>query len=311
MRYWVLAFLGLAVCGASIVAIDWGMYNLMRTGTCASGGPYVSARPCPPGTGLHVASLVGGVFAGLFGIALFAARGRSKERRESRYGLGLAMWSLLFCTLALAGLYAALGPAATEDASKGTAIFLAALFIPMGLAPLPFGFAGKRKAARAVELVEHGERCRGVVVSVDDTGWTVNDNPRIKMTIRAEPENEAPFTIEKTSVVSRVDIPRTGDHCVVFYDAADPQNKNGITFDPVPGFSSGRQDQAQRLATDLASVVAGAGGSAAAGSGATTTKASDDEDPLKKIEKLGELRDRGLITPEEFEEQKDRLLREV
>jgi hypothetical protein len=278
------------MCGASIVAVDWGMYHLMRTGTCASGGPYVSARPCPPGTELHIISLVGGVFGGLIGMAVFAARGRAGERRESRYGLGLAMWSLLFCTLALAGLYAALGPAAGDDAPKGTAIFLAALFIPMGLAPLPFGLLGRRKAGRAAELVQHGKRCKGVVVAVDDTGWTVNDNPRVKMTIRAEPENEPPFTIEKTSVVSRVEIPRTGDQCVVFYDPSDPQNKNGITFDPVPGFATERAP------------------AAAAG---TEPAPADEEDPLEKIEKLGELRDKGLITPEEFEAQKQRLLREV
>ena len=292
MRYWLFALAGLVLCGASIVAVDWGMYHLMRTGTCASGGPYVSARPCPPGTGLHVISLVGGVFGGLIGMAVFAARGRSGERRESRYGLGLAMWSLLFCTLALAGLYAALGPAAADDAPKGTAIFLAALFVPMGLAPLPFGLFGKRKAARALELLQHGKRCKGVVVAVDDTGWTVNENPRIRMTVRAEPEDEPPFTIEKTSVVSRVEIPRTGDECVVFYDPSDPQNKNGITFDPVPGFTTER--------APTAPVDVGA-----------ATPSEDDEDPLEKIEKLGELRDKGLITSEEFEQQKQRLLREV
>jgi hypothetical protein len=296
MKYWFFAFLGLAVCGASIVAIDWGMYHLMRTGSCASGGPYVSARPCPPGTETHVLALVGGIFAGFAGVGLFAARGRSQERREG-YPLGLAMWSLLFCTLAGAGLYAAFGPAAGSDAPKGTAIFLGLLFVPMGLAPIPFGMLGKRKGAKAMELVQHGKRCTGVVVSVEDTNWTVNDNPRVKITVRAEPEGEAPFTIEKTSVVPRIQIPKAGDKCVVFYDPSDPQNKNGITFDPVPGMSV---PQAQRLATDLASVMQ-----------ARASAEPGDEDPLEKIEKLGELRDKGLITPAEFEEQKQRLLREV
>jgi hypothetical protein len=139
-RYWLVAFTGLALCGASIVAIDWGIYHLMRTGSCASGGPYVSARPCPPGTGGHILAVIGGVFGGLIGVGVFAARGRSGERRESPYPLGLLMWTLLFCTIAGAGLYASLGPAAGDDAPKGTAIFLAALFIPMGLGPVPFAF---------------------------------------------------------------------------------------------------------------------------------------------------------------------------
>jgi hypothetical protein len=38
---------------------------------------------------------------------------------------------------------------------------------------------------------------------------------------------------------------------------------------------------------------------------------ADDGDPLEKIEKLGELRDKGLITEAEFEVQKQALLREV
>jgi Short C-terminal domain len=37
----------------------------------------------------------------------------------------------------------------------------------------------------------------------------------------------------------------------------------------------------------------------------------EDEDALEKIEKLGELRDKGLISPEEFEAQKQKLPREV
>ena len=39
--------------------------------------------------------------------------------------------------------------------------------------------------------------------------------------------------------------------------------------------------------------------------------AATEEDPLEKIAKLGQLRDRGLITPEEFEKQKKRLLGEI
>ena len=287
MKYWVIAFIGLAICGASIVAIDWGIYHLMRTGSCASGGPYVSARPCPPGTGLHIVAVVFGVFAGLIGVGVFAARGRSDTRRESPYPLALLMWTLLFCTLAGSGLYAALGPAAGDDAPKGTAIFLAALFIPMGLAPVPFGMLGRRKGEKAAALVQHGKRCRGTVVSVEDTNWTVNDNPRVKITVRAEPDGETPFTIEKTSVVPRVNIPRAGDSCVVFYDPSDPQNKNGITFDQVPGFTASSSPKPAAKAVE------------------------EDEDPLVKIEKLGALRDKGLITEAEFEMQKQRLLREV
>jgi hypothetical protein len=291
VRYWAFALLGLVVCGASIVAFDWGLYHLVRTGTCASGGPYVSARPCPPGTGGHILAVVFSVFTGLIGIGIFAAR-RAGDRRPSPVSLGLIMWSLLFCTIAGAALLAAFGPASSDDAgARTTAIVLGAIFIPMGLAPLPLGFIGRSKRVRAMELVAHGRRCTGEVVSVADTGVTINDNPRVKITVRAEPRGVAPFTIEKTAVVSRVQIPRPGDRCTVFYDAADPQQRNGITFDEVPDVPASVAN------VPVAASVVAAGG--------------DDEDAVEKIERLGKLRDKGLITAEEFETQKKRLLNEI
>jgi Short C-terminal domain len=78
-------------------------------------------------------------------------------------------------------------------------------------------------------------------------------------------------------VVPRVNIPRAGDHCVVFYDPSDPQNKNVITFDAVPAVA----------------------------------QAGEESDPIEKIEKLDRLRENGIITQAEFEMQKQRLLREV
>jgi hypothetical protein len=293
-RYWLMTLIGLLVAGASIVALDWGLYHLVRTGTCASGGPYVSARPCPPGTGGHIMAVVGGVFAGLIGIGIYAARG--KGGRPSRIGLGLLMWMLLFVTIALSVAWAAFGPANNDDsAARGVAIGFLLTFLPLGLAPLAFAGRVGKKQKLAAQLLATGKRCTGEVVSVEDTGITINDNPRVKITVRAEPPGESPFLIEKTATVSRVSIPRRGDRCTVFYDPADRENRNGITFDPVPGMDTG--------------VPAAA--AAAAGVPGVQADDDDDEDPLAKIERLGQLRDRGLITQEEFDEQKRRLLGEV
>jgi Short C-terminal domain len=296
VRYWVVGLLGLAVCGASMVAMDWGLYHLVRTGTCASGGPYVSARPCPPGTAGHILAVIFGTFAGLIGIGIWAARGPG-NRRPSPVGLGAIMWALLFCTLAGSAILAAFGPASSDDSgAKTTAAILGVIFIPMGLAPIPLAFMGRRKSARAADLVSHGRRCTGEVIAVHDTGVTINDNPRVKMEIRADPPGEPPFTIEKTAVVSRVQIPRPGDHCVVFYDPSDREHRNGVTFDPVPGFA-------------MPTVPVAPSTGAAAPS--PSVVADEQEDAIEKIEKLGELRDKGLITAEEFEAQKKRLLDEI
>ncbi len=87
----------------------------------------------------------------------------------------------------------------------------------------------------------------------------------------------------KTATVSRVSIPRAGDRCVVFYDPADREGSNGITFDQVPGFTPA----------------------------APAPAPAEEGDPLDRIAKLGQLRDQGLVTPEEFEAQKRRLLDEL
>jgi hypothetical protein len=188
----------------------------------------------------------------------------------------------------------------------------------MGLAPVPLAWAGRRKGERATDLVQHGKRCRGTVVSVEDTNWTVNDNPRVKITVRAEPDGETPFTIEKTSVVSRVSIPRAGDRCVVFYDPSDPQNKNGITFDPVPGFDAGARAPTPAPTPAPAPAPAPAAEPLILATATPTEEeqsavadAQAEGDPIEKIEKLNRLREKGIITQAEFEMQKQRLLREV
>jgi hypothetical protein len=285
-RYWLRTLIGLALAGAAVVGVDWGIYHLVRTGSCGSSTTYISTRPCPPGTGGHILALIGGIFGGLIGIAIYASRGQ--RGRPARIPLGLIMWSLLFVTLAASVAYAAYGPANNGGSgAKTTAIILGVIFVPMGLAPLPFALGGGKKQARVAQLAQHGKRCMGVVLSVEDTGVTINDNPTVKMTVRAEPPGESPWTIVKTATVSRVSIPRAGDRCVVFYDPANREGSNGITFDPVPGFT------------------------AAAPAPAPAAAPMEDGDPLDRIAKLGQLRDQGLVTPEEFEAQKKRLLDEL
>jgi len=279
VRYWLCTLGALLLAGACIVLIDNGIYHLVRTGSCGSSSTYVSSRPCPPGTAGHILGLVGGIFGALAAVGIYAARGR-QDGRGATIGLGLILWSLVFVTIPASMLVASYGPANNHNSgARTTSLILAAVFIPMGLAPLLLIPWRRNKQALALELATQGRRCGGIVESVDDTGVTINDNPRVRITVRAEPPGEPPFTVVKTATVSRVRIPRPGDRCVVFYDPANREERNGITFDQVPGF--------------------------------TQPAADGDEDALEKIEKLAALRDRGILTAEEFEAQKKRLLNEV
>ena len=127
MKNRTLTVVGLALCAAGLVAVNWAIYELVQVGTCASGGPYVSARQCPDGTGLKVLAIFAGICVGLIGTALS--------------GRGTLMWSLLF--LSLAGSALAAGP------NLGVVI-MAAVFIPMGIAPLVFAFLTRDKGDDSV-----------------------------------------------------------------------------------------------------------------------------------------------------------------
>jgi putative oligomerization/nucleic acid binding protein len=154
IKYWSLSLLGMLVSLAALLLMTWALYHLVRTGTCASGGPYVSARPCPEGTGAKILGLTGAIFALLIGGGIYAARG--SRGHGATLGMGIVLWSLLFISLATATFVAAFGPANNDDPGARTAaIVLAIVFLPMGILPLigavGFGFGRKRLKGKASE----------------------------------------------------------------------------------------------------------------------------------------------------------------
>src|SRR5215210_5314449 len=139
MRYWTRSLLGLALVLGALVAVNWAIYELLRSGTCASGGPYVVANPCADGTGARLMALVGGAWLGLLGAVLYGMRG--DRGVPGRVDLVSILWSLGMCSLALSCLVAAFGPASLGRADAQTgAVIVAAVLLPLGLAPLPFFF---------------------------------------------------------------------------------------------------------------------------------------------------------------------------
>ena len=117
------------------------------------------------------------------------------------------------------------------------------------------------------ELVHAGSRAPGVVVEVKDTGTTVNNQPRVRLRLRVQPEGEPPFEVERKLLVSRLAIPRAGERVEVAYD---PDDRDRFTF----------------RVGDLA----------------------DAPSRLDELAKLAELRSSGVLTEEEFEAEKRRIL---
>jgi len=133
----------------------------------------------------------------------------------------------------LAPLFLAMGAAALAVAAQGLMpdmpIFpwlFGGGFLLGGLAALAAGPVLRHLAARrgrlAAELRRTGVKGMGTIVAVEDTGITLNDNPRVRLTMRIVPEDgSAPVERSKAVTVSRVRIPRAGDRHPAWFDRAD------------------------------------------------------------------------------------------
>ena len=221
----IVGALGLLLALASLVAFDWALYEIVQTGTCASGGPYVSARPCPEGTGLRIAAMTGAIPLGLLGCALISA---SRWRNwRAAIGVWLIAWALLFVSsavVALVAVYASDDPV-VEGARLGVTI-MAAIFVPMGLAPLGLLAIGRRRGSNGDGPTR---TARGRILSVDDTGVTVSNaagvslpgTRRVRVTVQVEPDGAEPFTITTAAVVPDHAAAEVGGSVRVRYDPRD------------------------------------------------------------------------------------------
>lgn len=222
---WVAGGIGLLLALGSLVAFDWALYEVVQTGTCASGGPYVSARPCPEGTGLRIAVLCGAVFAGLIGCGLLSASRRGNWR--AAVGVWVVAWALLFVSSGVVALVAVYGSddPAVEGARLGITI-MAAVFIPMGLVPLGL-FAIGRRAGDAEDGLDRS--ASGRILAVQDTGVTVADAGgvslpgarRLRVTVQVEPDGAEPFTVTTAAVVPDHAAAEVGGRVQVRYDGRD------------------------------------------------------------------------------------------
>jgi hypothetical protein len=134
---------GVFTLGA-LAVFELSLVHLLQTGTCASGGPYVSARQCPSGTGAWIAGLTLSIFAGLIGSLVFVATARGKV------GWGSIMFGTFFTVTALVAGYAALfdDKAVSAPGAQLGGLIVAGIFLPMGLIPLALGIKALQVSRR-------------------------------------------------------------------------------------------------------------------------------------------------------------------
>jgi hypothetical protein len=264
---------------AGNIAFGWGLYNLMGIGSC--GGEYA---PCPSEATPYFLAIPAGIIASV--AATFI-------------GGGIFAFTGIFATVGIASILRGLNGGVDGDTTFPFVFggcFAAAALLPVFLLGV-----GRRKRALAEALVATGRRGIATVVSVQDTGMTINENPRVELTVRIEPDDGgAAFEGTKAITVSRVAIPRAGDRYPVWYDPADPSR-----------FGLGTEVD-ETAAPDIRALFARAGrvpGGAPAPEPAPPPPAPPAE--LNWVEQLGrlnELRLAGALSDEEFERAKQKLL---
>jgi hypothetical protein len=173
------------------------------------------------------------------------------------------------------------------------------MFFAGGLLPLGLGVLGRRmgaaKQAMAEELMRSGTRGVGTITNVSDTGVTINDNPRVVITMRIEPfDNSAPVERRKTVTVSRVQVPRPGERYPAWFDRNDPEKWM---------YGTDMEASAPAEVKEMfARARAGSGGAGAA-------EAADG--PVEELAQLSELWKAGALTDAEFADAKARLLSKI
>jgi hypothetical protein len=160
----------------------------------------------------------------------------------------------------------------------------------------------KSKKKQAAELFESGQKGAGTVISVQDTGMTVNDNPRVKMVFRVEPLDGSPaFDAKKTKTVSRIEIPRQGDRYPVWYDVNDPA---GTWAYATVADDNGRATMRQLFGT----VADGFVGMNTPAPPPLAVSDNQGQDMVEQIKQLADLHSQGILTDDEFAAQKAKLL---
>ena len=154
MRYVVRTLVGFGLIAFCIVAIAYSIYQLLQIGTCASGGPYVSARQCPPGTerlGLAIPVVIFGLLAGCW---IYAGRGKApgSDRPPNNGLIAVWVWTGIFWSIAAACFLGVWGPDANPGpGAKTGGLIVGFLFVPMGALGLlgigvPWGKGHSRSA---------------------------------------------------------------------------------------------------------------------------------------------------------------------
>ncbi|MCC6864619.1 MAG: hypothetical protein IT280_00510 [Ignavibacteria bacterium] len=74
---------------------------------------------------------------------------------------------------------------------------------------------------KIARLKKEGRKCEAEILKVEDMNITINKNPMVRLYLEVMPPGEPSFDAQVEMVVSRVNVPRTGDNVTVYYNPKD------------------------------------------------------------------------------------------
>jgi hypothetical protein len=284
------AVLGLAIGLGGLTMCITLVFHAMRAvmdvgGACADGGPYVSAGSCPGGA---VPAMLQGIFGGLLFGGMAIAYG-SRVGGPWAGAAPLIGWSGLFGSLGWNFLdYGILNPPPEVDGVALGWLIPGVLFELMALTPIVL-------AAIAVRAGFTAGATRAQTMAGPLGGPPAGGPPRRDRSEAVSPSFAAAEARAARTAGTGVAVPEA----------------------PSRAMPAGEREVLRAIAGDLGAAVDGA----AALAPANPARALDAGPPgdfhegtqalLDRLERLGDMRDRGLLTPEEFETGKSSIIAEL
>jgi hypothetical protein len=153
------------------------------------------------------------------------------------------------------------------------------------------------RQAQEQQLFQTGERVTAVIEGVEGTGVTINNCPQVYLTLRVKPRHGAEFVHQEKVVVPFGAVLAPGHLIDVAYD---PLNPGEVALETDPRYAATPPAQYLKTRPPRTDEVAAAAPVARA----------DDSPPtlIDQLERLGKLRDSGVLTEAEFQAQKQELL---
>lgn len=164
------------------------------------------------------------------------------------------------------------------------------------------------------QLQASGVDGTATVFSVADTGGSLNDHPIARLELDVTLPGQAPYRTTVEQAIPRLQAGQIVPGAVVAVKA-DPQNPQAVALAATAGGSAAPAGAPSAPAdpsapASFAALQASAAAQAAAAQVAAAN-AGAAQDPATRLERLAELKDKGLLSESEFAAQKARILAEM